>query len=449
MNLAPADLPKESGRFDLPIALGILVASGQIARRASVDLLDRWEFVGELSLTGNLLPVHGAFTLAMGVLSEDATHCSRALVLPWANRTEASLTESRELGFAASLRDVTDFLQEGLLLPAADDALLDSRDALETENDWSDIQGQEKAKRAAVIAAAGQHNLLMFGPPGVGKSMIATRLAALLPQLTRQEACELASIKSLCARVDSATWRRPPCRSPHHSTPARALVGGGSPIRPGEISLAHHGILFLDELPEFSRDCIESLREPLETGQVSISRVRGKLTFPAHIMLVAAMNPCPCGYFGALKAQRVCRCPPERIERYRSKISGPVMDRFDMAIQLETVTVDNMARGHQGGTHHNAELRARIENARALQLQRQSSTNGRCSAAALERTFQMSPQAMQLLEQVAARFVWSMRAWHRAMRVARTIADLDHSPGVELDHVTEAVELRRALDLPA
>ncbi len=448
VNLAPADLPKESGRFDLPIAIGILVASGQISKYAQQKLLHCWEFVGELSLTGNLLPVRGAFALAMGVLNEDASQAPRCLVLPISNRAEASLTESTQLGFAASLRDVTDFLQEGLVLPGADPSLFKNLDTESSENDWSEIYGQEKAKRAALIAAAGQHNLLMFGPPGVGKSMIASRLPALLPQLSRQEACELASIKSLCARVDPNTWRRPPFRSPHHTTPARALVGGGAPIRPGEISLAHHGVLFLDELPEFSRDCIESLREPLETGEVSISRVRGKMIFPASIMLVAAMNPYPCGYFGAQKAKRVCRCPPDRIERYRSKISGPLLDRFDMAIQLETVSFENIADQPKPAAL-NSRLRIQVENARAMQRERQSFSNGRCPASALERTLCASNEAVQLLEQIAKRFSWSMRSWHRAMRVARTIADLEQSETVELMHVGEAIEMRRALDLPA
>ena len=448
VNLAPADLPKESGRFDLPIAIGILVASGQIAKTAQRHLLAHWEFVGELSLTGNLLPVHGAFALAMGVVSKTDTRAVRSLVLPLGNRDEASLTESGQLGFAGSLREVTEFLQEGVLLPGIDQQALRKTTHQNIGNDWSEIRGQEKAKRAALISAAGQHNLLMFGPPGVGKSMIAARLPATLPALSRQEACELASIKSLCASVDSSTWRTAPFRSPHHSTPARALIGGGAPIRPGEISLAHHGILFLDELPEFSRDCIESLREPLETGEVSISRVRGKINFPAHVMLVAAMNPCPCGYFGAQSLTRVCRCPPDRIARYRSKISGPVMDRFDMAIQLESISVESMP-GQSKPEPLNALLRSQVERARALQQKRQSSTNGRCAATLLESKLNAQDEAIQLLQQVSRRFSWSMRSWHRALRVARTIADLDDSEAVELSHVSEAVELRRALDLPS
>jgi magnesium chelatase family protein len=448
VNLAPADLPKESGRFDLPIAIGILVASGQISKSGQKELLKRWEFVGELSLTGNLLPVHGAFALAVGVLSEDVDlKNTRSLVLPLANRAEASLTESTQLGFAASLREVTDFLQDGVVLPGAQASASKVAEFEAAGNEWSEIHGQEKAKRAALIAAAGQHNLLMFGPPGVGKSMIAARLPALLPALSRQEACELASIKSLCAAVDSNTWRRPPFRSPHHSTPARALVGGGAPIRPGEISLAHHGILFLDELPEFSRDCLEGLREPLETGEVSISRVRGKINFPASFMLVAAMNPCPCGYYGVQKAKRVCRCPPDRIDRYRSKISGPLLDRFDMAIQLDSIPFEKMDEQSRHALMHE-ELRDQVGRARATQLQRQSFSNGRCCATVLESVLNAQQDAVQLLQQVASRFGWSMRSCHRALRVARTIADLERSETVELIHVSEAIELRRALDLP-
>lgn len=443
VNLAPADLPKDSGRFDLPIAIGILAASGQIASRHCNQILQSHEFVGELSLTGNLLAVRGAFALAMGVIN--GAEKNGCLVLPSANQEEASLTESDQLQFAACLRNVTDFLQKGtpLLGPAKI-----QQDALPiSERDWSDIRGQDVAKQAAVIAAAGQHNLLMFGPPGVGKSMIASRLPSLLPRLSKQEACELAAIKSLESAVDSAHWRVPPFRSPHHSTPSRAIIGGGQPIRPGEISLAHHGILFLDELPEFSRDALESLREPLETGEVSVARVRHRAQLPANVMLVAAMNPCPCGYFGVRHARRICKCSPDRIERYRGKISGPLMDRFDIAIQLSAVD-EHVLRAtfseRQGKT--SAEIGASVMRAREMQQSRQEKLNSRLSVHEIEQVASLQPASETLLQNAARQWGWSARSWHRVLRVARTVADLESSQQIALHHVSQAIELRRAMD---
>jgi magnesium chelatase family protein len=456
INLAPADLPKDSGRFDLPIALGILAASGQIP----AEPFSRWEFVGELSLTGDLLPVRAAFALAVSTLPEQADS-NRSLLLPQHNQAEATLTGSDRLGFAAHLSQVVSFLKtgQGLAAPltAESELELDTASARHTKNalagDWQDIKGQEQAKRAAEIAAAGRHNLMMFGSPGVGKSMIASRMPGLLPPLTQQQACELASIRSLDQGVDTMNWRSPPYRAPHHTTPSRALIGGGQPVKPGEISLAHHGVLFLDELAEFSRDTLESLREPLETAEVSVARVKERIKFPADVMLVAAMNPCPCGYFGVRHPQRVCRCPPERIERYRSKISGPLMDRFDLAVSLSAQSVGQMMgqamkKTTQAEGDTSPMVADRVAHAHHRQISRQGMSNARLSGTRLDQSVQLDAESWKILRQSADRWGWSARAWHRVLRVSRTIADLERSEKVNFAHLGEAIELRRAIDLP-
>lgn len=448
VNLAPADLPKDSGRFDLPIALGILAASHQIGGRNLESNIARREFVGELSMTGTLLPVRGAFALAMDSVSMNGP-CDE-LILPLANRTETSLTQSPRLRFAANLREVAMALKTGQGLHALEwsqgsDRASDSYATSQT--DWSDIAGQVPAKTAAVIAAAGRHNLLMFGPPGVGKSMIASRLPALMPRLSHREACELAAIRSIDQGLDPLTWRHPPYRSPHHSTPSRALIGGGQPVRPGEISLAHHGVLFLDELPEFSRDALESLREPLETGEISVARVRERIRLPADVMLVAAMNPCPCGYFGVRHARRACKCPPDRIERYRSKISGPLLDRFDMAIQLEAV--GDYSLNDRPTKKESPIIAEQIAAARDTQLKRQSTFNSRLSVTELQQVAVIDADCERLLNQVARQWGWSARAWHRTLRVARTIADLARASTIDRVHISQAIELRRAMDGPS
>ncbi len=440
VNLAPADLPKESGRFDLPIALGILAASDQVRR----DSLSAWEFVGELSLSGALLPVRGAFALVMGA---GETADSRSLCCPVANQEEASLSERSRLGFAYDLRQVVDFLsgRQTLLDPLpsfATRVIPDSR-----ESQWSAIKGQEQAKRAAVIALAGRHNLLMFGPPGVGKSMIASEMAALLPPLTIDQAQSLARVVSLTEPVRPSQWRWPPYRRPHHTTPARALIGGGQPLRAGEISLAHHGILFLDELPEFSREALEALREPLETQEVQIVRVRERLTLPADVMLVAAMNPCPCGYFGLVHATRTCQCTPDRIGRYRGKISGPLLDRFDMVISLETPSQEDFVRPIPTPLSGQVD-RATVEQVHAAQQrqrERQGRLNSRCSGSEIEAVAACDAMATALLTAASQRSGWSLRVWYRTLRVARTIADLEAAPAVLASHISEAIAFRRAL----
>ncbi len=441
VNLAPADLPKESGRFDLPIALGILAASDQIPRQK----LAQWEFVGELSLSGALLPVRGAFALVMGSAE---TGSSRRLMLPMTNQEEASLTQQEQLGFAHDLRQVADFLSGRQ--PIGSPQLVDaSALGKPSAAEWSAIKGQHQAKRAAVIAIAGRHNLLMFGPPGVGKSFIASKMARLLPLLSCDQARSLARIVSLTDAITPAQWRYPPFRSPHHTTPARALIGGGQPLRAGEVSLAHHGILFLDELPEFSRDALESLREPLETQEVHIVRVKEKMRLPADFMLVAAMNPCPCGNYGVLRGARPCRCTTDRILRYRAKISSPLLDRFDLVVGLEVPAQQDFLS--QTTSHQSVgvddDIFRQIEMAREIQMTRQGKLNSRCSGLEIERFAQCESLAASMLTAAAKRYEWSLRSWHRIHRVARTIADLDGSPTVLAAHVSEAIALRRALEL--
>ncbi|MFZ9391178.1 MAG: YifB family Mg chelatase-like AAA ATPase, partial [Burkholderiaceae bacterium] len=448
VNLAPADLPKDSGRFDLAIAIGILIASGQIQSAYLSSRLSQLIFVGELSLTGGLLPIRGAFAMAAGFLHEPSAE-SR-LILPLANQTEISAIGSVRLAFASSLREVAAHLVLQTLLMGCKPMPAESA-ATGPAMDWSEIRGQSLAKRAAIIAAAGAHNLLMMGPPGVGKSMIAARIAALLPGLSHAQACELAAIQSLLGAIDLQRWQRPPYRSPHHSASSRALIGGGQPLRPGEISLAHHGVLFLDELPEFPRDALESLREPLERHAVEIARVRDRVCFPANFMLIAAMNPCPCGYFGVRHAKKICRCSPDRILRYRSRLSGPLMDRFDMAVTMESPTAQQLAGLDATPTQESSSetLRDRVEQARSWQLRRQACLNSRLGVQALQIQAECDPQAKQLLMQAAARWGWSARSWHRVIRVARTIADIDGEDQIKIPQIAEAIELRRAADVVA
>jgi magnesium chelatase family protein len=427
INLAPADLPKDGGRYDLPIALGILAASGQIPDTA----LTNYEFAGELALSGELRGVHGILPMTL-----QSRNAGRTVVVPGANAAEAALVTTATVHAPQHLLEITAHLGGDHELPCPATTCMPYTAA--PVPDLADVRGQHQARRALEIAAAGGHSLLMIGPPGTGKSLLASRLPGILPPLSEEEALECAAITSISGQaVRPDNWRQRRFRSPHHTASAVSLVGGGSIPRPGEISLAHNGVLFLDELPEFDRKVLEVLRAPLETGHILISRAARQATYPARFQLISAMNPCPCGYIGDPSGR--CNCTAEQVSRYRQKISGPLLDRIDLHVEVPRQSFQELD-GPAGESSE--QVRQRVIDARCIQQQRNTTLNSRLDNRQLGVCCELASSDRRLLQQALEKLNLSARAMHRILKVARTIADLDTAQQIRTQHLGEAIHYR-------